>query len=169
MEKLGAVLKAIDTLSEKSGKLFSWFLVIIMAIVMYDVITRRVFHNPSAWGFEVTFMLWGAYFIMVMAWTEREKGHVNIDVLYSRFPFRVRAGLDLFLYLTVCLLWVGIVVKGGIDYASTSWARNEHTLTPFAPPVYPLKTILPIGFALLGLQALARCARNLVAFVKGRV
>lgn len=159
-------LKAIDTLSEKSGKLFSWFLVIIMVIVMYDVITRRLFQNPSTWGFEVTFMLWGAYFLMVMAWTELEGGHVNIDVLCNRFPPRVKTGLSFFLYLTVCLVWVGAMVKGGIDFASVSWIRNEHTLTIFGPPIYPLKTVIPVAFILLGLQALARCTRNLVILTR---
>lgn len=160
------ILKAVDTLSEKVGKFFSWFLVITMVVVMYDVIMRDFLHNPSAWGFEVTFMLWGAYFVMILAWPEVEGGHININVISKRFPLRVRAGLSLFLYLTVCLVWVGVMVKGGIHYFSLSLAQGQHSASPFGPPLYPLKATIPIGFALLGFQALATCARNLILLTK---
>ncbi len=162
---LERILKRIDFVSENTGKLFAWSLVVIMAIVLLDVTMRRLFANPSAWAFEVTYMLWGAYLVMIPAWTHLLKNHIAIDTFSNRLSPRVRLILNLVLYAVLCLSWVGAVVKGGIDFAKVSWQIHEHTLTPWGPPIYPLKTILPIGFIILWFQCLAHWIRDLRTFI----
>jgi len=114
-------------------------------------------------------MLWGAYFVMVIAWTQRVGGHVSVDVIDNRFPTRVRVALDLLFCLVLCFVWIGAVIVGGMEVAIRSWELGERTLTPWAPPIYPLKTVLPIAFALLGLQCLAKFIRDLITLITGKV
>lgn len=169
MKKIEAILRVIDVISESTGKFVSWFMVIAVLIILYEVIMRYVFANPTEWVFETSFMLWGAYFVMVTAWTHKVGGHVSVDVIYNRFPFRMRVILDLVLCLGLCFLWIGAVIIGGIEIATTSWELKEHTMSPWAPPIYPLKTVLPIAFALLGLQSLAKFVRDLITLTRGKV
>ncbi|MBN1365525.1 MAG: TRAP transporter small permease subunit [Syntrophaceae bacterium] len=171
MGKLDKCLKCIDNLSEWSGKFSSWALVLMMAIVFYDVIMRRFLSSPSTWGFEITYMLWGAYFIMVTGWTEQVGGHLNVDVVYRKFPERLKLYLDVILYISLCLFWVATLIKGSFIFAVDSWSVSEHTQTPFAPPLYPLKIILLIGFIILWLQCAVtfiRSLRKLIKFEKNR-
>jgi len=169
MRKLEALLRAIDAISENTGKFCSWFMVIAALLVLYEVIAHKVFGAPTRWVFETSLMLWGAYFVMVIAWTQRVGGHVSVDVIYNRFPTRVRVALDLLFCLVLCFVWIGAVIVGGMEVAIRSWELGERTLTPWAPPIYPLKTVLPIAFALLGLQCLAKFIRDLITLITGKV
>lgn len=168
MRKLEAVLKAIDAVSEGTGKVCSWFMVVAAAFILYEIIVRA-FGSPTQWVFETSLMLWGAYCVIMVAWTQKVGGHVSVDVLYSRFPLKVRLILDLLFTLTLGFLWIGGVIIGGTEIAARSWKLMEHTVTPWAPPIYPLKTVLPIAFALLWLQCLAKFIRDLTTLTTGKV
>ena len=169
MEKREAVLRAIDSLSENTGKIVSWFMVLCVLFILYEVIMRYFFNDPTRWVFETTLMLWGAYFVMVTAWTHKVGGHVAVDIIYNRFPLRVRLTLDLVFCLVLCLPWIGALVIGGIDVAANAWKIKECTASPWGPPVYPIKTVLPIAFTLLGLQCLTKFVRDLVTLIRGKV
>ncbi|MBT9143136.1 MAG: hypothetical protein DDT29_01535 [Dehalococcoidia bacterium] len=169
MKKLRALLSAIDAISENTGKFCSWFMVIVVLIILYEVVMRAAFGRPTVWAFELSIMLWGAYFVLLPAWTHKEGGHVALDVISSRFPLRIKAIIDLVFCLVLCFTWVGALVLAGTDFAATSWGIREGTGSPWNPPIYPLKTMLPIGFALLGIQCLARFIRDLIILIRGKV
>ncbi|MCL0087574.1 TRAP transporter small permease subunit [Dehalococcoidia bacterium] len=88
MKKLNAVLKAIDKISEVTGKCASWLMIVVTLIILYEVIARTVFGAPTVWAFELSIMLWGTYFVSVMAWTHKEGGHIAVDVIYNWFSTR---------------------------------------------------------------------------------
>ncbi len=162
MKKLNAVLKAIDKISETTGKCVSWLMIVVTLIILYEVIARTVFGTPTIWAFELSIMLWGTYLVTVMAWTHKEGGHIAVDVLYNLFSTRVKAILDLAFCLLLCFTWIAFLTRAGIDSAAASWDLLERTGSPWNPPLYPLKTVLPIGLALLGLQCLAKFTRDIM-------
>lgn len=166
MEKIEVVLRTIDALSERAGKFFSWFAGIIVLITLYEVVLRYVFIRPTIWAFDTSTMLWGAYFVTLAAWTHKEGGHIRVDVIYGRLPLRVRLILDMVLCLALCFTWVGALIMGGIDIAAESWRLKEKIAPPFTAPLYPLKTMLPIGFSLLALQCVAGFVRDLITLTK---
>ena len=47
MIKIRAILKVLDAISEWCGKIFSWFIITIIALSLYEVFTRRVLGKPS--------------------------------------------------------------------------------------------------------------------------
>ena len=163
MEK---VFKKIDAISEWTGKASSWFIILMMMIIIVDIVMRRLLSNPTIWGYEITYMLWGAYFILTCGWTEKMGGHLSVDVLSAKFSPKLKLWLDIIFYTVLCLFWVTTLVIGGTDFAIKSWIRNEHTQTPFAPPLYPLKTLLPVGFAILWLQCAAKLLRDIRTLLK---
>jgi len=169
MRKLEVLLRAIDAISENIGKFCSWFMVIAALLILYEITALNVFGAPTRWVFETSLMLWGAYFVMVAAWTQKEGGHVAVDVFSSRLPPRVKIALDLLLYLVLCFIWIGVLIAGGTQIAIRSWELGERTLSPWAPPIYPLRTVLPIAFVLLGLQCLAKFIRDLITLIMGKV
>lgn len=159
------VLQRIDQVNTWIGQLFGWCALILTLFVTYEVFSRYAFKNPHAWAFDVMNMLYGALFMMAGAYTLGKNGHVRGDVLYGFFPPRLQALLDLILYILFFFPGVLALVWAGYNYASESFAINEHsTITADGPPIYPFKAIIPIaGFALItqGIVEVVRCVQCL--------
>jgi hypothetical protein len=93
--------------------------------------------------------------------------HVRVDVLSQRFGPRLRAWLDLGVMVVfvvpVCVL---LVVLGGW-LALRSWQLGETSWHPSGPLHWPVLACIPLGFALLGLQALSEVVKR-ASFLLGR-
>jgi TRAP-type mannitol/chloroaromatic compound transport system permease small subunit len=155
------VLLFIDKVSTWMGQAFSWLIVSLTLLIVWEVYSRYVLSNPHAWAFDVMIMMYGTLFMMAGAYTLSKNGHVRGDVLYGFFPPRLQAGLDLALYIAFFIPGVVALAYAGYIYAGESWAINEHSnITAEGPPIYPFKTIIPVaGFILLvqGLVEIVRC------------
>jgi TRAP-type mannitol/chloroaromatic compound transport system permease small subunit len=155
------VLLFIDKVSTWMGQAFSWLIVSLTLLIVWEVYSRYVLSNPHAWAFDVMIMMYGTLFMMAGAYTLSKNGHVRGDVLYGFFPPRLQAGLDLALFIAFFIPGVVALAYAGYIYAGESWAINEHSnITAEGPPIYPFKTIIPVaGFILLvqGLVEIVRC------------
>jgi TRAP-type mannitol/chloroaromatic compound transport system permease small subunit len=165
MQKL---LLFIDKVSTAVGQLFAWLIVALTFLISWEVFSRYVLGAPHAWAFDAMIMMYGTLFMMAGAYTLSKNGHVRGDVLYGFFPPRLQAGLDLALYILFFIPGVVALIWAGYNYASESWAINEHSnITADGPPIYPFKTIIPIAGALLLLQGLVEIVRCIVCLRQG--
>lgn len=161
-------LRNVDRISTAAGKTFAWLIIALMLLVCVDVVRRYVFNNPSQWGFELSTMMYGALFMMCGAYTLAQNGHVRGDFLYGSFKPRTQAILDLVLYILFFVPGIAALVYAGYDFASNSWAINERSsITASGPPLYPLKTLIPIAGALVLLQGFAEIVRCVVCIRTG--
>ena len=162
------IMFLIDRISSVVGQAFSWLIVALTFLISWEVFARYAFNNPNPWAFDLMIMLYGASFMMAGAYTLAKNGHVRGDVLYSFFPPRLQAGLDLLLYLLFFIPGVVALVWAGYSYAAESLAINEHsTLTANGPPLYPFKMIIPLSGALLLLQGAVEIMRCLICLRSG--
>ncbi|MCM2333114.1 MAG: TRAP transporter small permease subunit [Anaeromyxobacteraceae bacterium] len=153
-------LLAVDRLSTSLGHLFSWLIVVLTALITWEVLSRKLLDAPHAWVFDAQIMAYGTLFMMAGAYTLAKNGHVRGDVLYGFFPPRLQAGLDLALYLLFFLPGAVAMVYAGWAYAAESWAIREHsTLMADGPPVYPFKAVIPVAGALILLQGVVEIVR----------
>jgi TRAP-type mannitol/chloroaromatic compound transport system permease small subunit len=166
--KIETLCKALDQVSEWSGRIFLWFIIPLTALVVFEVISRRIFGAPHIWAPEITNALYGPHFMMVAAYTLLYKGHVNIDIIYLRFSPRVRGVLDCFTYLIFFFPFCSIMLHQGIVFAYTSWMQHETTGSAALPIVPEIKTVIPLTFALLLIQGLANFIRSLILVIRGR-
>ncbi|MFN7003796.1 MAG: TRAP transporter small permease subunit, partial [Roseinatronobacter sp.] len=68
---------------------------------------------------------------------------------------RHKAGLDL-ITAVLFFLFAGVLLWQGWSLASDSIARWERTRSAWNPPVWPVKSAIPVAAALLLLQGLVR-------------
>ncbi|HXF67281.1 MAG TPA: TRAP transporter small permease subunit [Burkholderiales bacterium] len=159
MQKL---LLFVDKVSTWVGHAFSWLIVALTLLVSWEVFSRYLFDAPHAWAFDAMIMLYGTLFMMAGAYTLAKNGHVRGDVLYGFFAPRVQAALDLALYIVFFIPGVVALVWAGYFYAAESWAIREHSsVMAEGPPIYPLKTVIPLAGAFLlaqGVVEIIRCA-----------
>lgn len=156
-----AVARWIDGLNERVGVLTAFLILPMVGVVTYEVFMRYVLNAPTMWGFEVTTFLYGAHFILAFGYAHKYDGHVAIDIFESRLPARPRLLLRIAVNLVVFLPTVGLLTAWAVIYAITSWQQGELASTSWAPKVFPHKTIMAAGLALLWLQGLAKLIQDL--------
>jgi TRAP-type mannitol/chloroaromatic compound transport system permease small subunit len=93
-------------------------------------------------------------------------GHVRVDVLYGNRPPRTKAWIDL-LGLTFFLLPVTVVAAWmAWPYFVESYAVGEVSSNAGGLLRWPVKLLIPVGFALMALQGLSEIVKR-IAFLRG--
>jgi TRAP-type mannitol/chloroaromatic compound transport system permease small subunit len=155
----------IDAISRWTGRGIAWLAVPLAAIVTYEVAMRYVFNNPTEWVYDVSWMLHGTAFMIGGAYTLSVKRHVRIDLVYGQLSERGKAVFDLAVFGIVVLPVMLLLTWRGIWFAAEAWSIGEKLSTStWQFPSAPIKTVIPIGFFLLGLQCVAeilRCVRQI--------
>lgn len=163
------VIRAIDLLNKSVGHAFAWCIVILVLGVSYEVFMRYLLNRPTSWAFDFSFILYGALFLMAGAYTLSRGGHVRADIFYRRWPLRVQASLELFLYLIFFFPGVLALVVAGLPYGLESMRIREVSVnSPVGVPIWPLKMLIPAAGVLLTLQGIAEVLRCVLCLKEGR-
>lgn len=150
----------INKLSMWIGHAFAWCILVLTFAVSYEVFVRYVLRDPTAWAFDVSYIMYGALFMMAGAYTLSRDAHVRGDVIYRLWPPRVQAGVELVLYFLFFFPGVLALMYAGYDYAAESVGWWEASInSPAGIKIYPLKIILPVSAFFLLLQGIAESIR----------
>lgn len=163
MKKL---LITIDSISEHSGRVVSWLVVILVLTLTYETIMRYVFNAATIWAHLTAMMIGGSIVLLGLAYTELHKRHIRIDVIYSRMSDRGQALLDVigaFVFLLPVLI---ALVSIAFSKMYASWATGEVRIESYwYPPAAPFRTVYFIGVSLFALQCLAKFIRDLSTLI----
>lgn len=158
----------IDSLSTWVGKSFAWLILVLTFGVSYEVFVRYVLRAPTSWAFDMSYISYGALFLMAGAYTLSRNGHVRGDVVYRFWRPRVQASVDLTLYIAFFLPAVIAWIYSGWGYAKMSVQFREVSIfSPAGVPVFPLKALIPVTGVLLLLQGLAEVIRCILCIRLG--
>src|ERR671921_1805898 len=140
------ILYTIDGISMWVGKAAAWLIIGLMGLVCVEVFKRYIMNMPTAWIFDASNMFYGTLFMLAGAYALAQNSHVRGDFLYSSMRPRTQAALDLVLYIVFFLPGIAALIYAGYDYAAISWRIAEHSsVMAEGPPIYPLKTVIPIA------------------------
>lgn len=162
------ILGAIDALSEWTGKAVSFLILGLALVIGYEVVMRYGFNRPTVWVHEFSVMLFGTAMIISGAYVLRFNGHIAMDIVYGMLSERTRAILDVITYFLLTLPFILVLLWFGGERAWKSLLTLEHDSTQWAPPLYPLRIMLPLGAFLFLLQSLAKLARDFVIIFGGK-
>jgi TRAP-type mannitol/chloroaromatic compound transport system permease small subunit len=154
-------IRRIDILSKSIGHAFSWCVLILAASTCYEVFMRYVLNSPTAWAFDMSYMMYGALFMMSGAYALSRNSHVRGDFIYRKWSNRTQAKVDLTLYVVFFFPAIFAMVFTGGQYAYESMRILESSVnSPAGVPVWPLKSIIFVaGITLMiaGAGELMRC------------
>jgi TRAP-type mannitol/chloroaromatic compound transport system permease small subunit len=72
------------------------------------------------------------------------------------------------MYLFMFLPLYFILIKHSISYAADAWMIWEHSsLSYWQPPLYPIKTVMPVAFILMFLQGISEFIKQATLAIKG--
>ena len=167
----------VDNLSAWTGKAFAWCILVLALATTYEVYVRKALRDPTAWAFDISYIMYGALFMMGGAYALSRNAHVRGDVLFRLWPPRLQASIELVLYFIFFLPGIGALIFAGIDYARESWSylpygplgpRGQISInSPAGVPISPLKTLLPTAAFLCLLQGAAEVARCVLCIRDG--
>ena len=171
-------LFSIDRLSAWTGKAASWIVLLSTLLISFDI-TMRYLSKPlgepirAIWftynySYDMAYYLYAMLFMMGGAYALSRGQHVRGDIFYRNWPVKVQGAVDLFLFIVAFFPGIIALVSVGAQWAAASWAIREQSFTSgAAPPLYPLKTIIPIAGALMAIQGVAETIRAYQAMRTG--
>lgn len=148
------IFDGIKRIIEAIGKVGSYLIILIMAIVTYEVISRYVFNAPTSWAWLINKQLFGVFVLIAGGYTMVQRNHIRIEMLYEHYPPGLKSVVRWFTLLAAfcflgSLLWKSSVM--GLD----AWQSGETATGVFKLPLYPLKMFMPVGAAIFLLACVA--------------
>ncbi|HPG60866.1 MAG TPA: TRAP transporter small permease subunit [Casimicrobium sp.] len=168
MQVLLSISKLIDRCSTMLGSLMKWLILASVVISCVNAIARKVFDVGSNAFLEIQWYLFATSFLLAAGYTLLNNEHVRIDVISGRFSKRGQMWIDimgftLFL-IPVCVAIIGLSMPVFLlAYQSGEVSANAGGLI-----LWPIYMMLPLGFALLLLQAVSELIKR-IAFLKGLI
>ena len=159
------------------GKIVGWLVLPLILSVLLTVFAAKMGWN-AFWRWEEAIPVLGTgitvntladlqwYIFAILAvlggvYALRDDQHVSVDVFVAGLPRRARLALTLFGDLVFLLPFCIIIVWYGWKFALTSFASGEGSTYGGLMDRWLIKAVVPAGFALLGLAAIARVLRTL--------
>lgn len=171
---MGVLLKladGIDWLNTKIGQLMYWFSLLMILVGVYNATVRYlggyIGQNLSSNAYlELQWYLFGSIFMLGAAYALRHDAHVRVDIFYSRLSDKGKAWLDVFGAILFLLPFCAITIWLSLNWVEFSWKVHEMSPNPDGLARYPIKTVIPVAFALLFLQGISQLIKS-VAVIRG--
>jgi TRAP-type mannitol/chloroaromatic compound transport system permease small subunit len=161
-------IRRIDILSKSIGHAFSWCVLILTASTCFEVFMRYVLNSPTVWAFDMSYMMYGALFMMSGAYAVSRNSHVRGDFIYRQWSNRTQAKVDLTLYLIFFFPAIFAMVYTGSQYGFESMRILESSVnSPAGVPVWPLKMVIFVTGVTLLIAGAAEVMRCLVCLRTG--
>jgi TRAP-type mannitol/chloroaromatic compound transport system permease small subunit len=161
--------RIIDRFSDVTGIMVAWLNVLLMLTVTYETVSRYVFHAPTEWSYDTTYMLYGTIFMLGAAFALRKGAHIRTDFFFEKWSIRTKGVIDSIAYLIfffpslIAFLWVS---WGEGWYAFTINEVSDQT--PWRPLLWPYKMVIPLAMLLLLVQAVSETIKSVYAARTGR-
>jgi TRAP-type mannitol/chloroaromatic compound transport system permease small subunit len=167
MQFLNSVSRAIDTLNRWIGRATVWLILASILISAGNAVMRKAFALSSNFWLEAQWELYGAAFLCAGGYVLLVDEHVRIDALAQRFSPRVRAWLDVAVLALFVLPLCALMVDVGGSFFWRSFESGERSFNAGGAARWMVNLCIPLGFALLGLQAVSESIKR-AAFALGQ-
>lgn len=149
----------IDTFTDLLGRWTSWLVLAIVLLMACNVLMRYLFDTGSVWAQELEWHLLATLILFGMSYALQRGDNVRVDLFYAHHSPRTKLVVDVasaLLTLAVALIFI----KLSWAYVGQSFSIDEKSADPGGiPHRWVLKAMIPMGFALLALQAVAELIR----------
>jgi len=156
----------IDRLSVWLGRLSTWCVFIACMVSALNAAIRYSFDSSSNAWLELQWYLFAVTVMFGAGRVLKLNEHVRVDVIYGGRDPRTKAWIDLmgllFFLMPMCVFMVWMSWPWALD----AWHTQEVSSNAGGLIRWPVKLMIPAGFAFLALQGLAEIIRR-VAYLAG--
>ena len=127
-------------------------------MLTYEVVARYFFTKPTIWAAELSqlCLIWGC--LLGMAWLLSARRHIAVDAVIQLFPIKVQNRVEAAAMLVVAAFSAVVAWKGWGIFMD-SFERGRTTGSMLDLPSWVVERAVPLGYALLFVQALIEARR----------
>lgn len=155
-----AFSRRVDGLLRRLDGWLGWIWLALLAVIVLNVVLRYAFGEGRIEFEEIQWHLYAIGMILGLATCYADDAHIRVDVFHEHLRPRLRAWIEFYGIVFLLLPFVVLVIAFGVPFVTESWSVGEVSQAPGGLPMrWAIKAVLPVGFALLLLAALARISR----------
>jgi TRAP-type mannitol/chloroaromatic compound transport system permease small subunit len=160
-----AISRAIDWINDQFGIIANWCVLIACLISAGNAASRYMFSASSNAWLEIQWYLFGAMVLLGGPYVLKVNEHVRVDLLFNSVSERTRIWIDIlggFLFLLpICLILIYFTWPWFVE----SWRIGETSTNAGGLVRWPVKLLLPVGFALMALQGVSEIIKRIEALI----
>ncbi|WP_439612047.1 TRAP transporter small permease subunit [Reyranella sp.] len=156
----------IDALNEKIGVVCNWLVLLACVVSAGNAMVRYAYDSSSNAWLEVQWYMFAVIVMFGAAYTLKRNEHVRVDILYMTLSRRGQLWVDILGALVFLLPTCAILAWLSWPFFMQSFNVYEHSSNAGGLLRWPIKLVLPLGFALVALQGLSELIKR-VAFLNG--
>nr|WP_325249420.1 TRAP transporter large permease subunit [Amylibacter sp.] len=156
------IVAGIDVLNLWVGRFACLLVIPIIAVMVIEVVSRKLFLAPTDYSFEYSRMFAGAMFMLGAGYALMRGVHIRADFIYRNWSRETQMTVDGVLYLAfyfpamIFFLWVSY------EYTAKAWVTWERSMdTAMMAPLAPARTAMPLCALLLLLQGVSELLKTL--------
>lgn len=163
------IVKAVDSANEWMGRQMKWIVFILVVFMLTEVTLRYGFNNPTTQLPVMSTFTGATLYSLAFGYILLHRGHVRVDIFYSRLSERTQAILDVVLTVLLFFPVVGLLTYAAGEWAIYAWATGEKSMqTYWYPALGPIRTIVFVGMALFLVQGIVQFLRDLHMAIRSR-
>ncbi|MBC7431766.1 MAG: TRAP transporter small permease subunit [Rubritepida sp.] len=166
MQPLLAFSAAVDWVSTRFGRVADWMVLLACVVSAGNAIIRYLFSNSSNAWLELQWYFFAGMVLLGASYTLLRNEHVRVDLLYGWVGHRTRLYIDIFGFIFFVLPAMCLMLYMTWPFFMDSWMRNEGSPNAGGLLRWPVKFILPLGFALVVLQGFSELIKR-IAVLRG--
>jgi TRAP-type mannitol/chloroaromatic compound transport system permease small subunit len=158
-----AFVAAVDTLNEKIGVVCNWLVLLACIVSGGNAMIRYAYDQSSNAWLEVQWYMFAAMVFFGAPYTLKLNEHVRVDVIYSALPERTQIWIDILGCIFFLLPFCAVLLYFTWPWFLDSWHIGETSSNAGGLIRWPVKLVLPLGFALLALQGISELIKRIAA------
>ena len=157
---------AIDAINEKIGVVCNWLVLLACIVSGGNAMVRYAYDYSSNSWLEIQWYMFAVIVMFGAAYTLKRNEHVRVDLIYMQLSIRGQLWLDILGTLIFLLPTCIILSWLSWPFFEQSFAVREGSPNAGGLPRWPIKLVLPVGFALLALQGVSELIKR-IAYLCG--
>lgn len=163
MERLLILSRWLAVPCRLFARLAGLLLLVLTAVIIYDVIGRRFFNTGSFVLQELEWHLHGAIAVLAFGYAYIRNVHVRIDIFADRMSERTRLWLEFWAILLFLVPFMSFLLWFGYDFAERAFVRGESAPGGLGlSQRWIIKSAIPVSALLAILGGLSVALRCLV-------
>ena len=163
---MGLLLKfsaVIDAFNEKIGVVCNWLVLLACIVSGGNAMVRYAYDMSSNAWLEVQWYMLAGMVLLGGPYALKMNEHVRVDLFYGMVSERTRIWIDIVGGLTFLLPICVILIYFTWPWFVESWRIGEGSSNAGGLIRWPVKLVLPVGFALMAPQGISELIKRIAA------
>ncbi len=158
-----AFSRVVDWLNSHIAVVANWLVLLAALISAGNAASRYLFSESSNAWLEIQWYMFAGMVLLGAPYTLKLNEHVRVDLVYGMVTERTQIWIDivggLLFLLPICVILTYFTWPWFVE----SWTINEASSNAGGLIRWPVKLLLPLGFALMALQGVSEIIKRVAA------